>query len=437
MLAGRRIGIVEDDEIMGASLVQRLALEGARPTWWTTGDAAVQALRAGERSFDAVVCDIRMPGRDGETLFNDLAAVAPPPPFLFLTAYGDIDQAVRLLRCGASDYLTKPFDFDTFLERLAAIARSFDDIGSTKALGVSPAMRAIEEMLVRLADHPLPILIRGETGVGKEIAARFLHERSQRAAAPFIAVNCAAIPAELLESELFGHERGAFSAAQNQHAGYVERAAGGTLFLDEIGDMPLAMQAKLLRLIEDGHFHRVGGEEPLAFEARILSASHADLEGAVGEGRLRRDLFYRLNAVEVALPALRERPEDLLWLLQRFFDAAREKAPHAIRGISGQAEEAALSHAWPGNVRELRNRMERAVALAKGDLLARHDLFPEAYAAAGPEAAVAPLAEAREAAERRQIARALAQTGGKVSAAARLLKISRTTLWEKMQRLGF
>jgi DNA-binding NtrC family response regulator len=435
MLAGRRIAIVEDDEIMGASLVQRLEIEGARPIWWRRGSDAAAALRAARASFDAVVCDIRLPDQDGETVFRETAAAGSPPPFLFITAYGDIDQAVRLLRSGGGDYLTKPFAIDVFLARLAAIARSPEDVAATGALGVSAAMRAIEDTLGRIAGSDLPVLFTGETGVGKEIAARLLHARSPRAAEPFVAVNCAAIPGDLIESELFGHERGAFTGAVARHAGHAERARAGTLFLDEIGDMPLHMQAKLLRLIEDGFFLRVGGEGPVPFRARVVSASHQDLEAAAAAGRFRRDLLYRLNAVTVAVPPLRARPDDAVWLLRRFFQAATEARPGSLRGIGPLAEEAAAAHHWPGNVRELRNRVERAVALAGGPVLTPADLFPEqTEPPLGP--ALAPLHEVRDAAERRQILRALDETGGRIGEAARLLGVARTTLWEKMQRLG-
>jgi two-component system, NtrC family, response regulator HydG len=435
MLAGRRIAIVEDDEIMGASLVQRLEIEGARPTWWRRGADATAALRAARASFDAVVCDIRLPDRDGEAVFRETAAAGSPPPFLFITAYGDIDQAVRLLRSGGGDYLTKPFAIDVFLARLAAIARSPDDVAATGALGVSAAMRAIEDTLGRIAGSDLPVLIFGETGVGKEIAARLLHACSPRAAEPFVAVNCAAIPGDLLESEVFGHERGAFTGAVARHAGHAERARAGTLFLDEIGDMPLHMQAKLLRLIEDGFFLRVGGESPVPFRARVVSASHQDLEAAAAAGRFRRDLLYRLNTVTVAIPPLRARPDDAVWLLRRFFQAATEARPGSLRGIGPLAEEVAAAHPWPGNVRELRNRVERAVALARGPVLTPADLFPE-QAEPPSGSALAPLHEVRDAAERRQIMRALDETGGRIGEAARRLGISRTTLWEKMQRLG-
>lgn len=436
MLDGRHFAIIEDDEIMGASLRQRLELEGAQVAWWRTAEEALAGLRAAKGAFDAVICDIRLPDRDGEEVFRAVSALMPPPPFLFLTAYGDIDQAVRLLRQGASDYLTKPFEFDAFVERLEAIARSPEEIEATGALGVSEAMRDVEETLRRVADLDLPVLITGETGVGKEVAARFLHGCSSRSEAPVVAVNCAAIPAELLESELFGHEKGAFTGAQTRHEGFAERAGQGVLFLDEIAEMPLALQPKLLRLIEERSFYRIGGETPVPFRARVISATNQHVEKALSDGPLRRDLFFRLNTITITIPPLRERPEDAVWLLRRFFEAATTRRPSKLRAISALAEEAVQEYDWPGNVRELRNRLDRAVALARGEVLTVYDLFPEEGRAEEGRAPIEPLAEARAAAERRQILRALERTGGRISDAARLLRISRTTLWEKMQRLG-
>jgi two-component system, NtrC family, response regulator HydG len=369
-------------------------------------------------------------------VFREAGATGAAPPFLFITAFGEIDQAVRLLRSGGGDYLTKPFAMEVLLGRLAAITRSPDDMATTGALGVSPAMRDVEDVLTRVASTDLPVLITGETGVGKEIAARLLHARSPRAAEPIVAVNCAAVPGDLIESEVFGHEKGAFTGAHARHLGHAERARAGTLFLDEIGDMALHMQAKLLRLVEDGFLLRVGGESPVPFRARIVSATHQDLEASCSAGRFRRDLLFRLNAVTVTIPPLRERPEDAVWLLRRFFAAAVAARPGPLARIGPQAEDAAAAHAWPGNVRELRNRVDRAVALARGPALTAADLFPERAGGDKAEVGFSRLADVREQAERRQIRRALDETGGRMAEAARLLGVSRSTLWEKMQRLG-
>jgi DNA-binding NtrC family response regulator len=250
-----------------------------------------------------------------------------------------------------------------------------------------------------------------------------------------MAVNCAAIPADLLESELFGHEKGAFTGAQQRHLGYAERAGAGTLFLDEIGDMPPALQAKLLRLIESGGFFRLGGEKPVPFQARIVAATHRKRDGSAGDGAIREDLWFRLAVLPVEIPPLRERPEDIAWLMGRLLADATARTAGRIRGFSTLAEEAALGHDWPGNVRELRNRVERAAAIAAGEWIMPGDLFPEATASR-QGSGFAPLADVRDAAERRQIIRALDETGGQIAKAAGLLSISRTTLWEKMTRFG-
>jgi DNA-binding NtrC family response regulator len=431
-LEHRRIAIVEDDPIMGESLFQRLTIEGGTVRWWKDGASISDEMA--RFNPDIVVCDIRLPDCSGEDVFRNTVDKTAAP-FLFITGYGDVDQAVRLMRAGAGDYLTKPFQMDAFLARLDGLLRP----AQRKAggvLGLSQGMQSIETLLLRLADRPAPVLITGETGVGKEVCARFLHARSASAHEPFVAVNCAAIPDDLLESEIFGHERGAFSGAVGQHRGYAERAEGGTLFLDEIGEMPLKLQGKLLRLLENREIDRVGGVASVPFRARVVTATNQALPKAVAEGRFREDLLYRINVVSIEVPPLRDRPEDIPWLMQRFFDALTQDGT-PLRGISSLAEEAAISHAWPGNVRELRNRVERAVALADGEWIAPVDLFPEhQVSATAPAASVASLATARDAAERREILRALDATRGQIGDAAKLLLVSRTTLWEKMRRFG-
>ncbi|WP_037385560.1 arsenic response regulator transcription factor AioR [Sinorhizobium americanum] len=427
-----RIGLLEDDPIMGESLVQRLSLEGHKVQWWTRGEQALRELSAHVGDFDLVICDIRLPDMNGEDVFRQ-SCCESSTPFLFMSGYGDIDQAVRLMRSGAVDFITKPFEMATLLDRIASSLRSSPRDSLEGELGISASMRHVEMVLRRYASHTLPVLIQGETGTGKEICARFLHQVSGRASSPFMAVNCAAIPGELLESELFGHERGAFTGANQLHRGYAERAGDGILFLDEIGDMPIPLQTKLLRLIEDGHFHRLGSEMPIPFKARIVCATHQNVESE--PGRFRQDLYFRLSALPVAILPLRERPEDILWLAQRFLDEITEARDTPVRGISALAEDVMLEHQWPGNARELRNRLERAAALSENTLLMPIDLFPDKRAGhvAG---SVATLSEARDAAERRQIVRVLSMTNGQISEAARYLGVSRTTLWEKMTRFG-
>ena len=436
LLEGRKIGVVEDDPIMGESLLQRLTLEGYDVDWWTCGRDAVTGI--GERAHDLVICDLRLPDMHGEELYRRAIDRAETPPFLFITAYGEIDQAVRLMRAGAGDYLTKPFVMDDFLGRVEELlSRRPPLLGRMPVLGVSKAMRAVEGLLRRVADLDSTLLITGETGVGKEVCAQFVHDISAAVERPFVAVNCAAIPAELLESELFGHEKGAFTGAHTRHLGYAERARDGVLFLDEIGDLPLTLQAKLLRLIQERTFSRVGGESPVPFDARIVCSTNRNLEIAIKDGRFREDLYYRINVIPVHVPPLRERRDDILPLLHRYTEHYASAMSRTLRGVAPRAEEAALAHDWPGNVRELCNRVERAVALANGEFVSPGDLFPEVVVT--PNNAIgelSTLAEVRDAAERRQILRALESTDGQVAKAAGLLGVSRTTLWEKMKRLG-
>ena len=432
-LNGRIIGLLEDDPIMGESLVQRLALEGTVVRWWKTGKEAISELNRARP--EAVICDIRLPDMSGEEVFRELAGAGSIPPFLFITAFGDIDHAVGLIRAGAGDYVTKPFEMPDFLERLQGILPEAAGVEADAALGQSAAMRKVCQALRRVARLKTAVLLTGETGTGKEVCARFVHNAGG-GDRPFMAVNCAAIPADLMEAELFGHEKGAFTGAQARHAGYAERAGNGTLFLDEIGELSPGMQSKLLRLLEERRFSRVGGEKTLGFEARVVCATNANLEKRVAGGTFREDLFYRINVVPIEVPPLRERPEDVMPLLEAFFDTYNTSFDTSLRGVSALVEEAALAHPWPGNVRELRNRVERAVAMAAGPWLMPADLFPERGLDGTDETGgLASLEAARDAAERRHIQRALTLTGNEMAQAAKLLGISRTTLWEKMRRL--
>lgn len=429
-LERRAIGLVEDDPIMGESLVQRLSLEGAEVSWWRTKAEALIGLA--RRRHHAVICDLKLPDGTGEDIFVEAVKSEGAPPFLFMTAYGEIDQAVRLMRCGAGDYVTKPFEMTSFLERLETLVDPLDgDDGGV--LGVSPEIRAVERTLLRLAKVSAPVLLTGETGSGKEVCARLLHASRGRDAGPFMAVNCAAIPAELMESELFGHEKGAFTSAQGRHLGYAERAGTGTLFLDEIGDLAPRLQAKLLRLLEDRTFTRVGGEQPQSFKARIVCATNADLAAKVKAGSFREDLLYRINVVNVPLPPLRDRTDDIIWLIDRFVAEFEGQSGDRIQGLSALALEAALAHSWPGNVRELRNRVERGIALGDGPLLMPGDIFPDLAPAMGLGGREG-LEGVRDEAERRHIIRVLAENGGAIQDTAKALGVSRTTLWEKMRR---
>jgi DNA-binding NtrC family response regulator len=429
----RMIGLVEDDLIMGESIVQRLALEGVTVKWWQSGRDAVREIS--ENKFEAIVCDIRLPDLSGEDVFREAARSSNVPPFLFITGYGDIDQAVRLMRAGAADYFTKPFELDDFLIRIGELMGPGGS-SATHVLGLAPKIKELERLLTRVAKLNSTILISGETGSGKEVAARFLHAMSGSDDRPFMAVNCAAIPGDLLESELLGHEKGAFTGASQRHLGYAERAGEGVLFLDEIGELKSELQAKLLRLIEDKSFFRVGGERPVPFKGRLVVATNADLLKLVQAGRFREDLFYRINVVSVKIPPLRDRQQDIPWLMERFFAESAGRMETSLKGISSLAEEAALSYGWPGNIRELRNRMERAVALGLGQWVMPGDMFPEQIDETASALQMGSLDDVRQSAEKRHILRALIATSGEVGAASKLLGIGRTTLWEKMRRLG-
>jgi DNA-binding NtrC family response regulator len=290
-------------------------------------------------------------------------------------------------------------------------------------------------LLRRVADIDSSLLITGESGVGKEVAAKFVHQISTRAGEPFVAVNCGAIPNDLIESQLFGHEKGAFTSAQARHHGYVERARNGILFLDEVGELPMLMQVKLLRLVQERTFTRIGGETAIKSGARIICATNADLETAVAEGRFRRDLYYRINVIPVIIPPLRDRSDDILPLAQRFVHEFSEAFERVVHGFTPAAEQALLNHSWPGNVRELRNRVERAVALSQTPRLSVGALFlsETTEADGGPPAT---LAEVRDRAERQHIRAVVADVDNRIEEAAKRLGVSRSTLFDKMRRLG-
>lgn len=432
------IGIVEDDPIMGESLVQRLRLEGYGTCWWKSGEAALAYLR--EASCHVLVCDIRLPDLSGEQLFRRALPTLGTTPVIFITAFGEVEQAVRLIQAGANDYMTKPFEVDALLGKIALFcARQVaagSDIPGRQALSGSPAMRRVQSELLAIVDKPDSVLLLGETGVGKEVAARQLHDGSLRKALPFVIVNCATIPNERAESVIFGHDRGALPGSRTAQVGLVEQAGAGTLYLDEISALPLLLQGKFLRLLEDGNFTRVGVTQPMISEARIMASSNADLPTLIKEGRFRADLYYRLNATELRIPPLRARRDDIVPLAEHFIAQFSRIAEHRIPILTPAAATALLDYGWPGNVRELRHRVQRALDLAAAaSQISAHMLFPEQSLREGQNDQVATLAEARDRAERLHIEEAIRQTGGEIAKAAALLGISRTTLWEKMRKL--
>jgi DNA-binding NtrC family response regulator len=435
MSAPKVVLVVEDDPVLGPALMQRLRLEGYRPRLAETGAAALR--EAAALAPDAVLSDIRLPDMSGEEVYWRLLAEYGALPAFFMTAFGEVAQAVRLVRAGARDYLTKPVDVDRLMAALrTALDAEASCEGEAPPLGVSPAMRAVEATLRKAARVDVPVVLTGETGVGKEVAARFLHAASPRAAEPFVAVNCAAIPAELAESTLFGHERGAFTGAVARNVGLVERAGAGTLLLDEVAELSPELQAKLLRLVQERSFLPVGAAAERPFAARIVCATHADLAARVRAGAFREDLFFRLNVIAVAVPPLRRRPEDLPVLAERLLGEAVARFGLGPRRLAPGVLATLTEHDWPGNIRELRNRIERAVALAEGEAVTAADLFPEA--ALEPPAAATPatLDTALGDAARLAIRDALRRSGGSRAGAAQLLGISRTTLWKRMRELG-
>ncbi|MET4697043.1 DNA-binding NtrC family response regulator [Constrictibacter sp. MBR-5] len=439
-----RVALIEDDPILGESLVQRLTLEGMEVVWCRSGAEAVTRLRRSR--WDFVVCDIRLPDMNGEEVYGAVMPELGGAPIIFMTAFGDIEQAVRLMRAGADDYLIKPFKIEELVERLDRQRRlAPEGREGEPVLGLSPAMRQVETVLRRVASLDTTVLLLGESGAGKEVAARFLHGAGNRATKPFVGVNCAALAPELADSEIFGHERGAFTSAVGRHTGVAERAADGILFLDEVAELPAGLQAKLLRLIEERSFTRVGGEKAIPFRAKLVCATNADLRARIAEGSFREDLYYRINVIEVTVPPLRDRRMEIVPLARHFLQRFGARFERGAMRLSPDAETVLMAHDWPGNVRELRNRCERAVALAETQTVDARALFPErtlsgrgpgGEAAVSMEAAIEDLGAVRERAEREHIRNVLVQTEGQVGRAAGILGISRTTLWEKMRRFG-
>ena len=433
------VGVIDDDRIMGESLIQRLRLEGYRALWWQSGQDALEQFR--ESGCHVLICDIRLPDLDGEQLFRRILPDLGATPVIFITAFGEIEQAVRLMRAGADDYVTKPFEVDVLLRKIAALRDrggvSKDGSPTHEFRCFSAAMRGVEFELLRIKNTASPVLLLGETGVGKEVAAHLLHDASWRKEQPFITVSCATIPLERAESEMFGEERRLGAGARSPRIGLVERAGDGTLFLDEVAALATPLQAKLLRLLEDGTFRRVGGTDELVSKARIVSSSNANMPGLVDGGHFRRDLYYRLNNIEVRIPSLRARADDILPLAEYYVARLARSAGYRVPSLTPPARAALIDHSWPGNVRELRNRLERALALTGGGpQISASTIFPEQTLLCEPEERVGSLAEARERAERLHIEEAIRQTRGEITKAAVLLGISRTTLWEKMRKLG-
>ncbi len=380
-----RLWVVDDDRSIRFVLSTALTEAGYAVSTFASADEALLALDAGQRPA-LVLADVRMPGTDGLGLLERLKAQLPKLPVIVMSAHTDIASTAGAFRGGAQEFLSKPFDLDAAVD---LVRRCLPDLEatpetpaaidvrlapSTDLIGQAPAMRALFRAIGRFAQVPLSVLVTGETGTGKELVAHALHRESPRAGKPFIALNTAAIPAELLESELFGHEAGAFTGAQRRQIGRFEQANGGSLFLDEIGDMPAALQTRLLRVLAEGEFFRVGGRELIRVDVRVIAATHQPLEALVEQGRFRADLLHRLDVVRLHLPPLRQRSEDIPLLAARFLAHAASKLHLPTRKLSPAALERLSEHAWPGNVRELENLCWRLAALTPGETIAASDL---------------------------------------------------------------
>jgi two-component system, NtrC family, response regulator AtoC len=438
-----QVCLVEDDDIMGESLVDRFTLEGFSCDWHKSARTAACDLK--EKRYDVVVSDIRLPDRDGDDLFEKMQAEQLyVPPWIFITGYGTIERAIALMKLGAADYVAKPFDLDQLVAKLRAYIPETPHDERLPTLGLSSGMRRIEDTLPRLATQSTSVLITGQSGVGKEVVAREIHRLDKlRASKPFIAVNCGGIPENLLEAELFGYERGAFTGALRLKHGLLEQASGGSLFLDEIGDMPLAMQVKLLRVLQERTVTRLGSEQSIPVDFRLICATHRDLKKLVEQGVFREDLFYRVNVVHLRVPPLRERPEDILWYARRFLREVAQQSGGLQKLLAPSAEKALLNHLWPGNVRELRHCIERAYVLTPGNTLDPNVLFDEDQACGDCGVAVncvgvthPTLRNCLEECERQYLVQELTRHDWQMTKTAAAIGISRKNLWERLRRLN-
>jgi len=461
-----RIWVIDDDKSIRWVLEKALRQAGMEVSSFASASGVLETLR--ERQPDALVTDIRMPGIDGLELLNAIQAEHPNLPVIIMTAHSDLDSAVAAYQGGAFEYLPKPFDVDeavALVRRAVAHSRQSEEVAADTAvptatpeiIGEAPAMQEVFRAIGRLSRSNITVLINGESGTGKELVARALHRHSPRAEHPFIALNMAAIPRDLLESELFGHEKGAFTGAQSRRVGRFEQADQGTLFLDEIGDMPAELQTRLLRVLADGEFYRVGGHTPVRVDVRIIAATHQNLEQLVREGRFREDLFHRLNVIRIHIPALRERREDIPLLLRFFLDRAAAELNVEPKRVLPQVEQYLTGLDWPGNVRQLENLCRWLTVMASSQEVHMSDLPPELMETeaspvedgAGWEAALERWADqqlargesgllnrATPAFERIMIEAALRRTGGRRQDAARLLGWGRNTLTRKIRELG-
>jgi len=439
--------VADDEESARISLGQILREDGYQVSLAADGEEALRLVAAEQP--DVLLTDLKMPGMDGQELLSRVRQGYPEVAVVIMTAHGTIRSAVEALRQGAEDYLTKPVDVEEVEYLLDQVLKRRKLISETRLLrerldekyrfeniiGHSPEMLEVFRLVEQVAPTQASVLITGESGTGKELIAQAIHQRSQRREAPFIKVSCAALPETLLESELFGHERGSFTGALARRAGRFEIAAGGTVFLDEVGDIPLGMQVKLLRFLQDHQFERVGGNQTLTVDVRVITATHRDLQAFIKEGKFREDLYYRLNVIEIPLPPLRSKLQDIPLLTDFFLKKYSAANGKEIKAVSDEVLSALMAYAWPGNVRELEHALERAVILSRGDELDL-SLFPTLPRTAQPsrmaKKPVSPGATMEEI-EREAILRTLESVGGSTSRAAAVLKISPRTIQYKLK----
>ncbi len=447
-----RVLIIDDDQSMCELIGDALSHKGFETEWRTSADEGLLLLDGQE--FDAILTDLNMRDMNGLELCERIVSGRADLPVVVVTAFGSMETAVGAIRAGAYDFITKPVEMDALalvveravqhrslkaevkrLREAVDATRQFDDM-----IGTSASMRKVNDLITRVADSDANVLITGESGTGKELVARALHARSTRSGGPFVAVNCAAVPETLLESELFGHAKGAFTDARQARAGLFVQASGGTLFLDEVAELPLGMQPKLLRSLQERKVRPVGGNTELAFDARLVTATNRDLETEVSEKKFREDLYYRINVVRVEVPPLRARGNDVLLLAQHFIERAASRANKNVLGLVSAAAEKLLGYEWPGNVRELENCMERAVALTRFDQITVEDLPEKIRNYQSTHVVVASddpgdLLNMNEV-ERRYIQRVLKAVAGNKTQAAKLLGFDRRTLYRKLDRYG-
>ncbi|MCH9688929.1 MAG: sigma-54 dependent transcriptional regulator [Deltaproteobacteria bacterium] len=445
-----RVLIVDDDDDLRALLVAGLTAQNYECIGCASAEKGLAALTEGR--FDLILADINLPGMNGIEFCSRVVEDRPDQVVMVMTAFGSMKSAIAAIRAGAYDYITKPLDVDAVGLRISRVVRECrirDEARRLRAvvnvresygglLGASPAMRKIYDLLERVSDSEASVLVTGESGTGKELVARAVHDNSPRREGAFVAVNCSAVPENLLESELFGHAKGSFTDARNDRTGLFSQANGGTLFLDEIGEIPLSMQPKLLRALEERKVRPVGTNVEIDIDVRIVAATNRDLEAAVEDGRFREDLFFRVNVIHVDLPPLRSRGTDILSLAQHFLGRYALQAGKEVHGISPSAAQRLCDYDWPGNVRELRNCLERAVALTRFTDVAVEDL-PERVAkyrrshvvvAADDPTELVPMEEV----ERRYILRVVETVGGNKTMASKILGLDRKTLYRKLER---